>query len=135
MSQLGHKRLFLGQCPFIPFSLSEDWNLITRTIVPHTDRQDFPIAAMNESGLGDIIASQFFSPKAPTSGGWIWGAGVQDRDTAAPDHGRCTVLGRVAGQRPRGVGLQVAVDAVVSKIGWAPRPFVPPVRVTFILAR
>jgi hypothetical protein len=30
---------------------------------------------MNESGLGDITASFFFSPKAPTAGGWIWGAG------------------------------------------------------------
>lgn len=29
----------------------------------------------NESGLGDITQSFFFSPKAPTSGGWIWGAG------------------------------------------------------------
>ena len=28
-----------------------------------------------ESGLGDITASLFFSPKAPTSRGWIWGAG------------------------------------------------------------
>lgn len=28
-----------------------------------------------ESGLGDIVASQFFSPKAPTAGGWTWGIG------------------------------------------------------------
>jgi len=61
--------------PVIPFSLNEDWNLITRTIVPLIDRQDFPLSAMNESGLGDIVASQFFSPKSPTAGGWIWGAG------------------------------------------------------------
>lgn len=61
--------------PVIPFSLSDDWNLITRTIVPLVDQQDFPLAAMNESGLGDIVASQFFSPKAPTARGWLWGAG------------------------------------------------------------
>lgn len=61
--------------PVIPFSINEKWNLITRTIVPLIDQQDFPLAAMNESGLGDIVASQFFSPKAPTEGGWIWGAG------------------------------------------------------------
>jgi len=30
---------------------------------------------LNESGLGDTAASLFFSPKAPTAGGWIWGAG------------------------------------------------------------
>jgi hypothetical protein len=61
--------------PIIPFVLNEDWNLITRTIVPFFDKQDFPVSALNESGLGDIFASQFFSPSQPTSRGWIWGAG------------------------------------------------------------
>ena len=61
--------------PVIPFSLNEDWNLITRTIIPLVDQQDFPVSAMNESGLGDITTSLFFSPKSPTAGGWIWGAG------------------------------------------------------------
>jgi hypothetical protein len=61
--------------PVIPFSVSENWNVITRTILPLIDRQDFSQSGMNKSGLGDIIASQFFSPKAPTAGGWIWGAG------------------------------------------------------------
>ena len=61
--------------PVIPFSLNKDWNLISRTIVPLVDQRDFPAAAMNESGLGDITASLFFSPKSPTAGGWIWGAG------------------------------------------------------------
>jgi len=61
--------------PVIPFSLSEDWNLITRTLIPLIDQEDFPLDDLNESGLGDITPSFFFSPKAPTAGGWIWGAG------------------------------------------------------------
>jgi hypothetical protein len=61
--------------PVIPFSLTPEWNLITRTIVPLIDQQDFPFEGRNETGLGDITASQFFSPKAPTAGGWIWGVG------------------------------------------------------------
>lgn len=61
--------------PVIPFSLNKDWNLISRTIVPLVDQRDFPAAAKNESGLGDITASLFFSPKSPTAGGWIWGVG------------------------------------------------------------
>jgi len=61
--------------PVVPFSLSENWNLITRTIIPFVDKDGFPIAGANRSGLGDITASQFFSPKSPTAGGWIWGAG------------------------------------------------------------
>ena len=59
--------------PVIPFSLGEDWNLITRTIVPLIDQQDIP-AGTDESGLGDIVQSFFFSPKAPV-GGWILAAG------------------------------------------------------------
>jgi hypothetical protein len=72
--------------PVIPFSMNEDWNLITRTIVPLIDRQDFPLPDMNESGLGDTLASQFFSPKSPTAGGWIWGVGpVELLPTATDD--------------------------------------------------
>ena len=61
--------------PVIPFSLSENWNVITRTIFPLLDKQDIPVQGMGESGLGDIVASQFFSPKALTSRGWTWGVG------------------------------------------------------------
>jgi hypothetical protein len=61
--------------PVVPFSLNQDWNLITRTIVPILDQKGFRNPALNESGLGDTTLSLFLSPKAPTSGGWIWGAG------------------------------------------------------------
>jgi hypothetical protein len=72
--------------PVVPFSLNEHWNLITRTIVPLRDQEGFPLAAMNESGLGDITASQFFSPKSPTAGGWILGVGpVELLPTATDD--------------------------------------------------
>jgi hypothetical protein len=72
--------------PVIPFSLSARWNLITRTIVPFADQTGFPVDAVNVSGLGDTAASQFFSPKAPTAGGWIWGVGpVELLPTATDD--------------------------------------------------
>jgi hypothetical protein len=61
--------------PVVPFSLSNEWNLITRTIVPYIDAQSPVAGGSTESGLGDITQSFFFSPKAPTSSGWIWGAG------------------------------------------------------------
>ncbi len=71
----GGKRNLLNIQPVIPISLSENWNVISRTILPLVDQRDFPVSAMNESGLGDITQSLFFSPKSPTSGGLIWGAG------------------------------------------------------------
>ena len=61
--------------PVIPFSLNEDWNLISRTILPIVDQQDVFPGAGSQTGLGDTIQSLFFSPAAPTAGGWIWGAG------------------------------------------------------------
>ena len=60
--------------PVIPFSISEDWNVITRTILPLVDKDDIPVQGIGASGLGNIAASQFFSPKALTAG-WTWGVG------------------------------------------------------------
>jgi len=61
--------------PVVPFSLSADWNLITRTIVPYVTVGSPMPGVASESGLGDITQSFFFSPKALTAGGWLWGAG------------------------------------------------------------
>lgn len=69
--------------PVIPISLNANWNVISRTILPIIDQKDMPLPGMNETGLGDVTQSLFFSPKAPTSSGWIWGAGpVLYLDTA-----------------------------------------------------
>lgn len=89
--------------PVIPFSLTDNWNLISRTIVPLVDQQDFPLAAMNESGLGDIIASQFYSPKAPGAGGWIWGVGPVELIPSATDE---MLGGEKWGLGPTGVVLK-----------------------------
>ena len=61
--------------PVAPFSISDDWNLISRTILPIVDQSHFPTPGDNKSGLGDTVQSLFFSPKAPTDNGWIWGVG------------------------------------------------------------
>jgi hypothetical protein len=61
--------------PVIPFSLNTNWNLITRTILPVIYAESPVVGGSSKSGLGDTVESLFFSPKAPTSGGWIWGAG------------------------------------------------------------
>ncbi|RST87405.1 transporter [Aquibium carbonis] len=61
--------------PVIPFSLNDDWNLISRTIVPIAYRDYLPPPNGDTFGLGDITQSLFFSPKAPGPGGLIWGVG------------------------------------------------------------
>jgi hypothetical protein len=59
--------------PVIPVSLSKDWNLIIRTIVPIVSQDDV-IPGTSQSGLSDITQSFFFSPKKPV-GGLILGFG------------------------------------------------------------
>ena len=61
--------------PVIPVGISENWNLVTRTIVPVTYQNDIFPGAGSQFGLGDINLSLFFSPKQPTAGGLIWGVG------------------------------------------------------------
>jgi len=60
--------------PVIPFSIGDDWNLITRTILPIIHAESPVAGGADVSGLSDIVQSFFFSPKAPV-GGWIMGAG------------------------------------------------------------
>lgn len=88
--------------PVVPLSLGQDWNLITRTIVPLIDQQDIPLKGMNKSGLGDVVASQFFSPKAG-AGGWIWGVGPVELLPTASDE---RLGGEKWGLGPTGVALR-----------------------------
>lgn len=89
--------------PVIPITLNENWNLISRTILPIIDQDDIPVSGMGESGIGDIVQSLFFSPKAPTSRGLIWGAGpVILLPTASDD----ALGGEKWGIGPTAVGLR-----------------------------
>ena len=62
--------------PVIPISLNDEWNLISRTIMPVVWQDDIFAGAGSQSGIGSITESLWFSPKAPTDDGWIWGAGA-----------------------------------------------------------
>jgi hypothetical protein len=60
--------------PVVPLSISDDWDLIIRTILPVIYAESQVKGGENHAGLGDTTQSFFFSPKAPV-GGWILGAG------------------------------------------------------------
>ena len=49
----------------IPFKVDDDWNLITRTIVPVTDVVN--IIPGNPAGIGDTVQSFFLSPAKPVN--------------------------------------------------------------------
>ncbi|MQW69801.1 transporter [Sinorhizobium medicae] len=61
--------------PVIPISLNENWNLISRTILPVTWQDDIAGPSGSQFGLGDVVQSLFLSPATPTESGIIWGAG------------------------------------------------------------
>jgi hypothetical protein len=65
-------RYTLNVQPVIPFTLNEDLNLITRTIIPFIHQEDL-VGTSSQTGLGDITQTFFLSPAKP--GNLIWGAG------------------------------------------------------------
>jgi len=60
--------------PVVPVSISEDWNVIIRTILPVIYAESPVKGGSDHAGLGDTTQSFFLSPKKPV-GGWILGAG------------------------------------------------------------
>ena len=60
--------------PVIPIPLTEDWNVISRTIIPVIHQDDL-VPGTSQGGMGDIVQSFFFSPRKPGPAGLIWGVG------------------------------------------------------------
>ena len=95
--------------PVIPVSISQDWNLIIRTIMPVIDQNDvFGPNSGSQSGLGNTTQSFFFSPKEPGPGGLIWGVG--------PDFYYPTATDDLLG--PEKWGLGPTAVALVQKDEW-----------------
>jgi hypothetical protein len=67
--QSGRSASFLPCCTPVP----RDWTLCQ---LPD-GLGDVALGAGTQEGLGDITQQFYFSPKKPTGGGWIWGAGPQ----------------------------------------------------------
>ena len=79
-------RTLLNVQPVIPVSIDANWNMISRTIVPVITQDDAIPSGGSQSGIGDVLQSLFFSPKAPTASGWTWGVGpVLSLPTASDD--------------------------------------------------
>jgi hypothetical protein len=75
-TQSGNQSVLTVQ-PVIPISISADWNLISRTIIPVISLQNIVPGLGTQQGLGDTTQQFYFSPKKPTDSGWIWGVGPQ----------------------------------------------------------
>ena len=98
----GGRRSVIKIQPVIPISLNDNWNMISRTIIPLVDQKDIFPGSGHQSGVGDILQNFFFSPKAPTEAGLIWGIGpIFLLPTASDD----LLGGEKWGAGPTGVAL------------------------------
>src|SRR4051812_27434671 len=61
--------------PVIPISIGDDWNMISRSILPVAFRNYLPPPDGDTFGLGDITQSLFFTPKAQGPSGIVLGVG------------------------------------------------------------
>jgi len=66
-------RYTLNIQPVAPFNLTENWNLVTRTIFPLLYQPDITRNGGGEFGIGDTTFTAFLSPRNP--GKLIWGLG------------------------------------------------------------
>ena len=69
------QRANLNIQPVVPFKLSADWNLISRTILPVVNFQGAAGAETGQLNFGDTVQSLFLSPARPGPNGVIWGVG------------------------------------------------------------
>ncbi len=61
--------------PVIPFHVSEDWNIITRTVASLVWSPSFqPTASVPPFGIAQTSFTAFLSPRNPVDG-WLWGVG------------------------------------------------------------
>jgi len=103
--------------PVIPFSINDNWNLITRTIVPIISQPDFYTGGDGRiTGLGDITFSAFFSPK--DSAKLTWGVGpifLFPTATDGPLGGISEDGGESLGSDKWGAGASVVLLAMPGK--------------------
>ena len=69
----GHKST-VNVRPVIPITLNQDWNVISRTILPLVRQKDVAGKSGSQSGFGDTLQAFFFPPRSPppavSSGVW-----------------------------------------------------------------
>lgn len=105
--------------PVVPITLSKDWNLVTRTIIPVIQTPIPAPGVPGTSGLGDISLSLFLSPGKIHH--LIWGAGPIVSFPTASDNilgsGKLSVGPTVVGLRSEGHWLYGALVYNVFSVG------------------
>jgi hypothetical protein len=77
--------------PVLPVSLTDNWNLITRPVIPVFNSTPYVNKSGNlhrVTGFGDTVLVELLSPSPKLAGPWLFGAGpnfhLPDRQQFAP---------------------------------------------------
>ncbi|MBE9549581.1 MAG: hypothetical protein IMF09_09270 [Proteobacteria bacterium] len=79
--------------PVVPLKLNDNWNLITRTIVPIISQPAFIPGQDRTNAVGDTVLTAFFSPSKASS--FVWGIGPALLAPTATDDRTGTRNGRL----------------------------------------
>jgi hypothetical protein len=82
--QLDYVQNVLNIQPVVPFNLNDEWNLITRTIIPVIYQPAAFSGDDHDFGISDVQFTSFFTP-TKTFGGWMIGGGPVFRFPTATD--------------------------------------------------
>jgi hypothetical protein len=93
--------------PVIPIHINENWNVITRTILPLVWSPSLQPAQSVPFGLAPTTFSAFLSPKNPVDG-WVWGVG--------PIAELPTITSKTLGSNMWGLGPAVVVVKLAGPI-------------------
>ena len=70
----GHRTTMSVQ-PQVPLSLGEEWNIVSRTILPVIYQEETFPGAGNQFGVGDLTEAVYLVAAQPSRRGWIGGVG------------------------------------------------------------
>jgi hypothetical protein len=93
--------------PVVPIHLNDQWNVITRTILPLVWSPSYQPAQSVPFGLAATSFSAFLSPKSPVDG-WVWGVG--------PIAQLPTITSKTLGSNVWGLGPAVVVVKLAGPI-------------------
>ena len=113
--------------PVMPVSLTKDWNLITRPVMPFYNivpHETHPDKFARDAGLGDLTLVELLSPA--NSGNWVLGAGtyrhLPDCDIGVHWPGQVAARTQFRGRLPHEGVLHRRVSPAMVVHRWAARP-------------
>lgn len=80
----GFRHTFSAQ-PTVPLALGDNWNVLSRTVVPFVYQEDIAPGSGSQSGLGDVVETVYLASVEPSRRGYLWSLGATARFPTGTD--------------------------------------------------